>query len=84
MGTKVLISSWAWGLGNSPNRVGVQGPGLPGPLHGVGPQKGCHSIEQLHAMNTCVGVSQDCPISSLFACPVELRLSCISFVMGRK
>jgi hypothetical protein len=50
----------------------VQGPGLPGPLHGVGPQKGCPSFYQLHAMKTYVGVSQDCPISSPFACPVEL------------
>jgi len=33
----------AQGLGNSLLWVGVQGPGLPGPLHGVGPQKGGHT-----------------------------------------
>ena len=59
------------GLGNSPLWVGVQGPGLPGPLHGVGPQK--VAILESNAV-ICDDIRCVPRLSYLhpLACPVEL------------
>ena len=83
-GNQVLISlagPGAWGLGNSPNRVGVQGPGLPGPLHGVGPQKGCHSIATACYEYLCRCVPR---LSHLISLCLSGRAAAYNFVLASK